>query len=192
MVFNLFIINDEIMFDVNANELRSLINDRVVVALNAPTARCLQLLLESQGEVVSREEFLESVWKTRGIIVSENTFYQNISLLRKSLTKAGLSHEIIVTIRQRGFVIAEGTVIKTTSLDDKIISVNGADHQGNIGEVNELLLSSKRLQLADQNFILEKKNDCFVKKDAPSLRLSLWTLILVCIMTVVNIVSLFL
>jgi DNA-binding winged helix-turn-helix (wHTH) protein len=34
----------------------------------------------------------------------QNTFYQNISLLRKSLLKAGLSQDIIVTVRQRGFI----------------------------------------------------------------------------------------
>jgi DNA-binding winged helix-turn-helix (wHTH) protein len=30
------------------------------------------------------------LWETRGVVVSQNTFYQNISLLRKSLLKAGL------------------------------------------------------------------------------------------------------
>ncbi|ACI11902.1 hypothetical protein KPK_5127 [Klebsiella variicola] len=31
--------------------------------------------------------------------MSQNTFYQNISLLRKSLLKAGLSADIIITVR---------------------------------------------------------------------------------------------
>nr|VXZ89588.1 Uncharacterised protein [Klebsiella pneumoniae] len=36
-----------------------------------------------------------------GVVVSQNTFYQNISLLRKSLVKAGLSEDIIITVRQK-------------------------------------------------------------------------------------------
>jgi DNA-binding winged helix-turn-helix (wHTH) protein len=71
------------------------------VTLNAPTARCLQLLLESNGKLYPGGVSGYSV-ENRGIVVSQNTFYQNISLLRKSLLKAGLSQDIIVTVRQRG------------------------------------------------------------------------------------------
>ena len=81
MVFNQYIINDEVIFDTNMNMLQPLGKKGEGVSLNAPTARCLQLLLESSNRVVSREEFLDSVWKTRGIVVSQNTFYQNISCL---------------------------------------------------------------------------------------------------------------
>lgn len=106
MTFNRFMINKEIIFDSNANELQSLKDETATVSLNAPTARCLKILLESKGKVISREEFLAEVWNARGVVVSQNTFYQNISLLRKSLEQAGLSKEIIVTVRQRGFVFA--------------------------------------------------------------------------------------
>lgn len=120
MIFNEYIINDEIIFDVNANELRPLGGRGELVSLNAPTARCLQLLLESQGEIVSREEFLDTVWKTRGIIVSQNTFYQNISLLRRSLAKAGLSKDIISTVRQQGFVLAADTYVTSSLKTDDV------------------------------------------------------------------------
>jgi DNA-binding winged helix-turn-helix (wHTH) protein len=72
------------------NELQPLAGkDHEAISLNAPTARCLQLLLQNCGKVF-RDEFLAAVWETRGVVVSQNTFYQNISLLRKSLLKAGL------------------------------------------------------------------------------------------------------
>ncbi|ENF1920984.1 winged helix-turn-helix domain-containing protein, partial [Klebsiella michiganensis] len=106
MIFNEYIINNEVIFNVNMNELQPVGENGDSVTLNVPTARCLQLLLESNGKIISREEFLDIVWKNRGIVVSQNTFYQNISLLRKSLLKAGLSQDIIVTVRQRGFVLA--------------------------------------------------------------------------------------
>lgn len=118
MAYNLFLINKEIIFDVNSCELRALKPDGTKVTLNAPTARCLQLLIENGGKVVSRDDFLERVWMARGIVVSQNTFYQNISLLRKSLKKAGLTDEIIVTVRRNGFILAPGTHLEIVEEED--------------------------------------------------------------------------
>lgn len=118
MAYNLFLINKEIIFDVNSCELRTLNPDGTKVTLNAPTARCLQLLIENGGKVVSRDDFLERVWMARGIVVSQNTFYQNISLLRKSLKKAGLTDEIIVTVRRNGFILAPGTHLEIVEKEE--------------------------------------------------------------------------
>lgn len=67
MAFSEFIINNEVIFDVNMSELRPVNGNGESINLNGPTARCLQLLIESNGRIISREEFLESVWKTRGL-----------------------------------------------------------------------------------------------------------------------------
>lgn len=111
VLFNGCMINHEIVFNANMNELRPLSGDGECVILNAPTARCLLLLLQNSGKVISRDEFLAAVWENRGVVVSQNTFYQNISLLRKSLLKAGLSEDIIITVRQKGFSVAPDTLI---------------------------------------------------------------------------------
>ena len=87
------------------------------IILNTPTARCLELLIERQGLVVSRDDFLEEVWGTKGIVVSHNTFYQNISLLRKSLKKTGLSDNIVVTVRRKGFTLSSDVVITYEHVD---------------------------------------------------------------------------
>lgn len=110
-LFNGCMINHEVIFNANMNELRPLSGDGECVSLNAPTARCLLLLLQNSGKVISRDEFLAAVWETRGVVVSQNTFYQNISLLRKSLVKAGLSEDIIITVRQKGFSVAPNTLV---------------------------------------------------------------------------------
>ncbi len=110
-LFNGCIINQEIIFNANMNELRPLAGNGESISLNAPTARCLLLLLQNCGNVISRDEFLAAVWETRGVVVSQNTFYQNISLLRKSLLKAGLSEDIIITVRQKGFSVAPDTLV---------------------------------------------------------------------------------
>ena len=62
MAFSEFIINNEVIFDVNMSELRPVNGNGESINLNGPTARCLQLLIESNGRIISREEFLESVW----------------------------------------------------------------------------------------------------------------------------------
>ena len=192
MSFDVFIINDEIIFDVNANELQPVAGNGDAVILNAPTARCLQLLLESTGKVVPREEFMEVVWKARGIVVSENTFYQNISLLRKSLARAGLSHEIIVTIRQRGFVIAEGTVIKVISHDDEFRGFKRVNLAKDIHDGNEMTLPGMPIELSGNSDLVEKSDTNSSNKRISFFRLPIWTFILVSIMTIINIFDLFL
>ncbi|MCU6678486.1 winged helix-turn-helix domain-containing protein [Leclercia tamurae] len=118
MIFKNAIINDAVIFKMNDSELIPLTQDGETILLNSPTARCLQLLVERQGRVVSRDDFLEQVWGAKGIIVSQNTFYQNISLLRKSLKKAGLQEDIVVTVRRKGFTLSSDVVIKITEKSD--------------------------------------------------------------------------
>ncbi|PEX87153.1 winged helix-turn-helix domain-containing protein [Klebsiella sp. KG9] len=184
MIFNEYIINNEVIFNVNVNELQPLGENGEGVSLNAPTARCLQLLLESNGKIISREEFLETVWKTRGVVVSQNTFYQNISLLRKSLLKAGLSQDIIVTVRQRGFVLASGSHIasffKTEEEDSENTSNSQVINNASLppierNKVNNLLAQEDKMKSVDTAFKLPK-----------------WLLPLLLLMTAANILSLFL
>lgn len=117
MASGLIIINNEIIFDASSFELKPLGNSGEAVVLNAPTSRCLQLLIEKKDEVVSRDDFLEQVWLTRGIVVSQNTFYQNISLLRKSLKICGLTDDIIITVRRKGFTLAPETQLQRLDED---------------------------------------------------------------------------
>lgn len=111
MAFNSYIINDEIIFNKDTFELKSVTDVNEAISLNAPTARCLLLLIERKGEVISRECFMDQVWHAHGIVVSENTFYQNISLLRKSLKKIAPKMDIVITMRSKGFIISESTHI---------------------------------------------------------------------------------
>ncbi|QKJ88362.1 hypothetical protein PMPD1_3445 [Paramixta manurensis] len=88
-------------------ELNQLVNKNSgkVVGLNWPTARCLSILIEHYGEVVPQEYFIEHVWSVKNIVVSNNTFVQNISLLRRSLRSVGIDSDVIVTIKGRGYII---------------------------------------------------------------------------------------
>ncbi|EOD8993185.1 winged helix-turn-helix domain-containing protein [Klebsiella variicola] len=143
VLFNGCMINQEIIFNASMNELRPLSGDGECVSLNAPTARCLLLLLQNSGKVISRDEFLAAVWENRGVVVSQNTFYQNISLLRKSLLKAGLSENIIITVRQKGFSVAPDTLIIPLS-DEECENMNRAtltNYQHN--KVTDIIVESR-------------------------------------------------
>lgn len=186
MTFNSYIINDEVVFNMDVNELQPIAGkDHDTITLNAPTARCLQLLLESNGNIISRDEFLSAVWEERGVVVSQNTFYQNISLLRKSLLRAGLTQDVVVTVRQRGFVIATGTVIRQVTLQNEFNSAQPLST-----DVSMRIINDKYIAKIDDTEVQNSVRKTFRINGLTSLQLSWWTFIIVAIMAIINIIFL--
>lgn len=112
---NYYIINGFIEFHPATSTLRNLNYPEKVVVLNSPAGRCLLLLINRYDTIVTQQEFMEIVWEKNGMLVSPNTFYQNISILRKGLRKAGLSVDPVVTIPRVGLTLANGTEIRKRS-----------------------------------------------------------------------------
>lgn len=106
-----YIINGSVEFHPAASTLRDLNHPDSVVVLNSPAGRCLLLLIERAGSIVTQQEFQESVWLQRGMLVSSNTYYQNISILRKGLKKIGFATDPIVTIPRIGLTLSSETQI---------------------------------------------------------------------------------
>ena len=186
MTFNSYIINDEVIFNMDGNELQPVAGkDHEAITLNTPTARCLQLLLESNGNIISRDEFLSAVWKERGVVVSQNTFYQNISLLRKSLLRAGLTQDVVVTVRQRGFVIATGTVIRQVTLQNEFNSAQPLSTDASMRIIND-----KYIAKIDDAEVQNSVRKTFRINGLTSRQLSWWTFIIVAIMAIINIIFL--
>ncbi|MBX4748045.1 winged helix-turn-helix domain-containing protein [Klebsiella pneumoniae] len=186
MTFNSYIINDEVIFNMDVNELQPVAGkDHEAITLNTPTARCLQLLLESNGNIISRDEFLSAVWEERGVVVSQNTFYQNISLLRKSLLRAGLTQDVVVTVRQRGFVIATGTVIRQVTLQNEFNSAQPLST-----DVSMRIINDKYIARIDDAEVQNSVRKTFRINGLTSLQLSWWTFIIVAIMAIINIIFL--
>lgn len=175
-------INKEVIFDENTNELRSLKDESATVSLNAPTARCLQLLLESKGKVISREQFLAEVWNARGVVVSQNTFYQNISLLRKSLEQAGLSKDIITTVRKRGFILALDVEV-TSCLNVAESNINNFSKN----QINSPIVESDNENVGNNLLVCKK----LPFKSKTILNIPVWVLLLLIFMTGINIVLLY-
>ncbi|EME6103632.1 winged helix-turn-helix domain-containing protein [Klebsiella pneumoniae] len=186
MTFNSYIINDEVIFNMDVNELQPVAGkDHEAITLNTPTARCLQLLLESNGNIISRDEFLSAVWKERGVVVSQNTFYQNISLLRKSLLRAGLTQDVVVTVRQRGFVIATGTVIRQVTLQNEFNIAQPLSTDASMRIIND-----KYIAKIDDAEVQNRVRKTFRINGLTSRQLSWWTFIIVAIMAIINIIFL--
>lgn len=106
-----YIINSRVAFDPAAGTLHDINNPDRAVALHSPASRCLLLLIERAGSIVTQQECMDIVWQSRGMLVSANTFYQNISILRKGLKKTGLESDPVVTIPRIGVTLASDTKI---------------------------------------------------------------------------------
>lgn len=109
---NHYIINEAIEFHPAKSTLRNINNPDSLVTLNSPAGRCLLLLINRVGNIVTQQEFMDVVWKQSGMQVTSNAYYQNISVLRKGLKRIGLGEDIIVTIPRIGLTLASGTRIR--------------------------------------------------------------------------------
>ena len=118
---NFYIINDMVEFHPVASTLHNLHNPNNTVTLNSPASRCLLLLIKNEDTVVSQQEVMDSVWGEIGMTVSPNTYYQNISVLRKGLKKIGLSEETVITIPRIGLTLAAGTRIMKRDINTPVI-----------------------------------------------------------------------
>lgn len=119
-VAKVYFLNQEIIFDPKNHKFICIKNGFSLqeVNINIPASRCLELLIISRGKVITRENFLKQVWTENGVFVSQNTYYQNISILRKALKKAGFDEEIIVTIPHRGLTLNPNIVIEQKDAND--------------------------------------------------------------------------
>lgn len=124
----LYKIEGSVHFYPKENTLRNLINGQTV---NLPSAasECLRVLIEAQGSVVSRDEIKELVWGKRGIVVSNNTFYQNMLNLRRGLESVGISNRIISTYYGKGVKIDDDIEIKliNVALNNSVSSLVEAE-----------------------------------------------------------------
>ncbi|CNG95614.1 putative transcriptional regulator CadC [Yersinia thracica] len=104
-----FIINGQVCFFSEKHRLEPMGQQGSSVSLNVPVSRCLLLLLQRKGSVISQSDFVYEVWESKGQFANANTYFQNIHLLRKALATSGIEENIIKTIPKEG-VRFTGTV----------------------------------------------------------------------------------
>ncbi|HBZ4239985.1 TPA: transcriptional regulator, partial [Klebsiella pneumoniae] len=76
----------------------------------------------SHGHVVEREHLLEQVWESHGLVSSNGSLNQYISILRKTLTSLTDIEDIIVSIPKVGFIISQD--IEILQLEENKILAN--------------------------------------------------------------------
>lgn len=98
----IFVINEKAIFSPDDYTLSDIQGTVPPVMLHVPSSECLYLLLQHNNEVLSQKFLFEEVWEKNGSVVTANTLYQNIALLRKAFKTVGLSEEVIRTIPRQG------------------------------------------------------------------------------------------
>jgi cholera toxin transcriptional activator len=91
--------------------------------INQPASRCLALLIERKGDIISQEEFMNEVWRKHGMEVTVNTLYQNISILRKNLKRVGIDDNIIITVPKKGITLSA----QVEECDEKPVNFSSSD-----------------------------------------------------------------
>ncbi|WP_167796614.1 winged helix-turn-helix domain-containing protein [Serratia proteamaculans] len=117
---NSFIINSRVFYDSEQRQLKPINVSGSATTLTVPASRCLILLLMKPREVVSQGEFFKHVWEQNGQYVTNNTLYQNISIIRKSLKIAGITEDIIVTVPKEGIKLMADVVASSPELNAEI------------------------------------------------------------------------
>jgi len=80
---------------------RVLLRDHEVVQLTPKVFDILQALVESNGQVISKDGLMKRVWPDS--FVEEGNLTQNISLLRKALGEGHNGNQYIETVARRGY-----------------------------------------------------------------------------------------
>ncbi|MCI1032925.1 winged helix-turn-helix domain-containing protein [Raoultella terrigena] len=141
-----YVINNTIEFHPTTRKLRNIITPTNMVVLNSPASRCLLLLIERSGTIVTQQEFMYNVWEKLGLVVSANTYYQNICLLRKGMKEIGFTSDPITTIPRIGLTLALDTQIQAMESTDPPASDND---DGQAADEAVLSASYEELNKAD-------------------------------------------
>lgn len=80
---------------------RVLLRDQEIVSLTPKVFDMLLTLVESRGQVVSKDFLMKKIWPDT--FVEEGNLTQNISLLRKALGEGQNGHQYIETVARRGY-----------------------------------------------------------------------------------------
>lgn len=98
----IFLLGGLALFSPDRNLLMASGEKPTQLSLSNPASHCLLLLIQNHGQVVEREYFFQQVWLSNGAQVTNNNFYQNISLLRRAFKEFGLNEELIITVPKVG------------------------------------------------------------------------------------------
>lgn len=95
-----YIIGNKIEFAPDSQKIRSLETGKTT-KLHYTSCRCLELLIQEHGNIVSQHQLIEYGWEERAMGVSSAAYYQCLLNLRKALKSLGME-DVIRTIPRKG------------------------------------------------------------------------------------------
>lgn len=98
-----FLIGDVVGFDTDTFMLIARDDASLSVPLGATAGRCLQVLLNADGEIVTKRTLLAQGWEQYGAVVSENNLSQSIVRIRKGLQQLGADPASLITLPRIGY-----------------------------------------------------------------------------------------
>lgn len=115
-------IDNEIVFSPEERKLLSLRNGKSITIFSTGS-RCLEYLIEKQGIIVSPKELIPVGWMEEDAYktVSQATYYQCLTDLRRNFKELGYNDQLIKTVRGQGVRIDTDTSI-TLTIDDDLIT----------------------------------------------------------------------
>ncbi|SFD13484.1 transcriptional regulator [Collimonas sp. OK412] len=114
-------------FDDEYFELTSANEPEHVIQLGAAASRCLLILLEAKGQVVTKKDLLEGGWGQYGNVVSTNNVNQAIAHIRKCFAAFGIKADSVVTIPRIGYKTSDTFFMRGAKDDQPPAPVLPAD-----------------------------------------------------------------
>lgn len=97
-----YVIDNEIVFFPEKKRLQSLKNSSSL-SMQGTSARCLDLLIERQGKIVTQSELMIAGWGEDAIrTISTAAYYQCFVSLRRAFKELGYNKQLFITVRGQG------------------------------------------------------------------------------------------
>ncbi|MDK2562491.1 response regulator transcription factor [Romboutsia sedimentorum] len=103
-VSNAFIV-DNMVFDFDKMKFTK---DNEQIILSKTEVKLLKILVSNKGQVLTREQLIDSVWSDCGEYVDENALTVSIKRLRQKIEDKNLNHKYIKTVYGIGYSFVRG------------------------------------------------------------------------------------
>lgn len=126
----IYVIDNEIIFSPEKKALQSLKNSSSL-SMHGTSARCLALLIERQGKIVTQSDLMIAGWGDDAIrTISHAAYYQCFVSLRRAFKELGYDKKLFFTVRGQGIKFStdvEITSREESSLQENVVTVEIRD-----------------------------------------------------------------
>ncbi|AJP58289.1 hypothetical protein UC34_17595 [Pandoraea vervacti] len=157
-----FLIGGIAGFDTDTFALVSRLDDTQSVPLGAAAGRCLQVLLEADGEIVTKKSLLAQGWEQYGAVVSDNNLSQSIVRIRKALQQLGVDPAALITLPRIGYRITSVERVSPHTIGQLHVPVHDATEPpppSDAREITQKSTPSDEIPLADVAVVEAEKID---------------------------------